>query len=55
MNDIMAYQKLSITLHKDDITKLDDICKKRDFLKNGKPKRSTMIARLIQEYQEKRK
>lgn len=48
----MPHIRIDITLHSDDLKKLDRICRKRDQLRNGKPKRSTMIARLIQEYNE---
>jgi len=48
----MTHTKLNITLHPEDIEKLDRICKTRGYLKAGKPKRSTMIAKLIQEYNE---
>jgi len=49
----MTHKRLNITLHPEDIEKLDQICKKRDYMKKGKPKRSTMIARLIQDYKDK--
>jgi metal-responsive CopG/Arc/MetJ family transcriptional regulator len=49
----MVYKRLNITLHDEDIKKLDRICKQRDFMKDGNPKRSTMIQRLIQEAKEK--
>ena len=52
VDENMTHKRLNITLHPEDIEKLDRICKKRDYLKNGKPKRSTMISRLIQEYNE---
>lgn len=48
----MTHKRLNITLHPEDIDKLDRICKNRDYMKKGQPKRSTMIARLIQEYDE---
>lgn len=42
----MPHKRLNITLHPEDIKKLDRICKQRNY------KRSTMIAKLIQEYDE---
>jgi len=56
--DNMTHERLNITLHPDDRKKLDRICKDRDYMKKDKegklqPKRSTMIARLIQEYNKK--
>ena len=42
----MAFKRIDITLHPEDLEKLDRLCKKRNF------KRSTMISRLIQEYNE---
>ena len=58
----MSHKRIDITLHPDDLKKLDRICKKREYLHKSKdPKkkgkiitnRSSMIARLIQEYNEK--
>jgi metal-responsive CopG/Arc/MetJ family transcriptional regulator len=40
----MGFKRLDITLHPEDIKKLDKIAKTRGY------KRSTMIAKLIQEY-----
>jgi metal-responsive CopG/Arc/MetJ family transcriptional regulator len=40
----MGFKRLDITLHPEDIKKLDKIAKARGY------KRSTMIAKLIQEY-----
>jgi metal-responsive CopG/Arc/MetJ family transcriptional regulator len=42
--DVMGFKRLDITLHPEDIKKLDKIAKARGY------KRSTMIAKLIQEY-----
>ena len=42
----MAFKRIDITLHPEDLEKLDRLCKKLNF------KRSTMISRLIQEYNE---
>lgn len=53
IDENMTHKRLNITLHPEDIEKLDKICTDRDFMKDGKPKRSTMIAKLIQEYKEK--
>ncbi len=50
IDENMTHKRLNITLHPEDIEKLDKICTDRDFMKDGKPKRSTMIAKLIQEY-----
>jgi len=46
--DMATHKRISITLHPEDIGKLDNIAKKR------KHSRSGMIARLIQEYEEKK-
>ena len=55
----MPHTRIDITLHPEELEKLDRICKKRGYLHKSKkkddkiiPKRSTMIARLIQEYDE---
>ena len=40
----MPTKRLNITLHPEDIKRLDEIAKKRGY------KRSSMIAKLIQEY-----
>jgi len=45
----MTNKRLDITLHPEDIEKLDKIRKVRGY------KRSTMIAKLIQEYEQKKK
>ena len=56
---IMPHKRIDITLHQEELDKLDEICKKRGYIHKSKnpkdkgkliPKRSTMIARLIQEY-----
>ena len=58
----MPHERIDITLHPDDLKKLDKICNERGYLHkskkkkdNGKlvPNRSAMIARLIQEYEKK--
>lgn len=55
----MPHERIDITIHPDDLKKLDEICEKRGYLHKGKkgenkgkliPNRSAMIARLIQEY-----
>jgi len=57
----MPHTRIDITLHPEDLEKLDRICRKRGYMHKSKnpkgkdkiiPKRSTMIARLIQEYKE---
>ena len=45
--DNMVHERLNITLHPEVIEKLDRICKNRGY------RRSSMIAILIQEYEEK--
>lgn len=45
----MAYKRIDITLHPEELEKLDRIAKQRGF------KRSTMIGRLIMEYDENNK
>ena len=42
--DNMVHKRNNITIHPEDLEKLDKIAKKRNY------KRSTMIAKLIQEY-----
>jgi len=50
MNERMATRKrVNITLHQEDIDKLDEICKQRNY------KRSGMLSKLIQEYDYKPK
>ncbi|MBW2003765.1 MAG: ribbon-helix-helix protein, CopG family [Deltaproteobacteria bacterium] len=44
--DMAAHKRVNISLHPEDLEKLDMIAKKRGY------KRSPMIARLIQEYKE---
>jgi metal-responsive CopG/Arc/MetJ family transcriptional regulator len=44
IDENMGFKRLDITLHPEDIKKLDTIAKARGY------KRSTMIAKLIQEY-----
>jgi metal-responsive CopG/Arc/MetJ family transcriptional regulator len=44
IDENMGFKRLDITLHPEDIKKLDKIAKARGY------KRSTMIAKLIQEY-----
>lgn len=58
------YKRIDITLHPDELKKLDLICKERGYEHKSKkkkekgkivPNRSAMIARLIQEYRKKEK
>jgi metal-responsive CopG/Arc/MetJ family transcriptional regulator len=42
--DMAIYKRINITLHPEDLRKLDEIAKKREFT------RSAMISRLIQGY-----
>ena len=44
MNEMATRKRVNITLHQEDIDKLDEICKQRNY------KRSGMISKLIQEY-----
>jgi len=55
------HKRIDITLHPDELMKLDHICKKRGYTHKSKkkedkgkivPNRSAMIARIIQEYTE---
>jgi len=45
----MTHKRIDITLHQEVLDKLDRICKQRDYMRKGKPKRSTMIAEIIKE------
>jgi len=49
MNDsnMASYKRINITLHPEDLKKLDRIAKDRDHTRSG------MISRLIQEYKKK--
>lgn len=61
IDEKMPHKRIDITLPQEEIDKLDRICKKRGYMHKSKrkkeegklkPKRSTMLARIIQEYKE---